>query len=180
MRINQYTEKIRNNHIYQEDTSDCGPYAIAMTVNALMDLSMDAIDISQAMNKPRWWLIFPIILRLPSWATFPWGITWYLRQLGLVSKWQLFSSRRSLIENINTNQLQIVLVGGFFPLWAHYKILVAYDEATDEFGFIDPGARLPNIIWESSQTYYHDWRNFCQIRIIAKNTKSHIDFTLVY
>jgi len=163
--ISKYIDKLKDNHLFQKNTSDCGPYVIAMSLNAVHNNAFSGADISEVMNVPHWWFIFPVIMRIRSWATFPWGITWYVRRQGLQSNWQIFATRKSLIENILKPLLQIVLVGGYSPLWAHYKILVAYDDVTDEFGFIDPGSRLSNIIWQKSSVFYDDWRHYGQLRV---------------
>ena len=165
----RYIDKLRENHLFQEDTSDCGPYVIAMSLNAVLHNMFSGVEISKAMNALHWWFIIPVIMRIPSWATFPWGITWYVRRHGMQSTWRVFATRKSLIESIVKPHLQIVLVGGYKPLWAHYKILVAYDELTDELGFIDPGSRLPNIIWQKSEVFYNEWRHFGQLRVIIKD-----------
>lgn len=181
MRISKFTDKLKDNHLFQEDTFDCGPYVVAMSLNAVLQNVFSGVDISREMNVPRWYFIFPVILRIPAWATFPWGITWFVRRQGLQSRWQLFTTRNSLIENINFPLLQIVLVGGYSPLWAHYKILVAYDETTDEFGFIDPGSRLPNIVWQKSSVFYNEWRHYGQLRVTINDpsaTNSVQNFTI--
>lgn len=172
IKISQYADKLRENHLFQEDTSDCGPYVIAMSLNAMSVNAFSGIDISREMNASHWLFFIPLIMRIPSWATFPWGITWYVRRKGLQSNWHIFATRNSLIDNINKPHLQIVLVGGYKPLWAHYKILVAYDEATDEFGFIDPGSPLSNIVWQKSAVFYNEWRHYGRLRVIIKDPSS--------
>ncbi len=50
--------------------------------------------------------------RWPNYATWPWGITRYIRKQGVPARVRLFASERDLQETIDQNRIVIVLIGG--------------------------------------------------------------------
>lgn len=162
-----FSEDLIAKHLYQRDSQDCGPYSVAMILNSLLMTDHDPHELALEMNKVRWRFILPVFLRVKNWATFPWGISTMLREKGLQSKIHYFSNTNDLINDIGADKLQIVIVGGYRPLWAHYKILVEYDANEERYGFVDAGFDVRATTYQNSADFEAQWRNLGRIRIVA-------------
>lgn len=134
-----------------------------MTLSFAKNLPITGNDLGLMMNSVRWRGIFPIVRRISNWATFPWGMVDVLREQQLSARWLIFQKLSTLISGIVLPELNIVILGNYRPLWAHYKILVAYDEQNG-LGFIDPAYPKGEVYWDSFHYFEKHWRKFgCQV-----------------
>ena len=172
-------------HRYQRKSSDCGPYSLAIVANALLDEErFDPDVVAQEMNLPsvsRGPFPGPIIRRIPNWATFPWGITDYLRQHGFRSNWRIRGSMERLLGNLREQVATMVMIGEPFKFdfdwreytgWAHVKVVYGYEPGVG-LAFVDPGfPKNPNdpwesqgIFWQDEESFVREWKNLLRIMI---------------
>jgi hypothetical protein len=169
-------------HQYQGLTNDCGPTSLAIAANALWEREeLNGPDVAEAMSHVAFeWRPFPhlVVPRVPNWATFPWGIVYYLRKHDLPARWGLFGTVDRLRRNLLANRVTIVVIGE--PLrwqrweyrgWAHVKILFGYTPGQG-FLFVDPGySRLDlpwkrhGLFWQGEDEFRRQWRNMLRIYI---------------
>jgi hypothetical protein len=157
MAISPHVEDLKKAHMFQKSSNDCGPFCVAIALKAMKDINTNGFDVSEESNKIRWVGIFPIIRRIPNWATFPWGLVDLLRQHGTRSRWKIFNTQENLINILNKERIAIVLIGEWKHKWSHYKILVAIDEKLG-LGFIDPGNSSSQISWQLKSDFIKQWR----------------------
>jgi hypothetical protein len=154
-------------HQPQGQTNDCAPFTVAIVINALTGENLSGARLAQEMNRVRLsprGLPFPVIRRIPNWATFPWGIADELGRHGLRARWRLGASENDLLTALRENRVALPIVGSLAPLWAHVKILVAH-EAARGWGFVDPAQPRAEVIWDSPQRFALLWGNWGHLLI---------------
>ena len=150
----------------QGDSNDCGPHAVAMTVNYWHgEARLDASTLAREMNRPRFQRGFPpiVIRRVPGWATFPWGMVDALRQNGVAARWRFMASEDVLRRAISEGRPVLPVFGeplrrdGWrFAGWGHVAVLVGWDEV--RLWFVDsshPGPRFAR----PREDFLRQWRN---------------------
>ena len=182
-------------HQYQGYTNDCGPTSVAIAVNALLgERALEGPDVAKEMSRVIFaWRPFPhiVVPRIPDWATFPWGIVYYLQKQGFRARWRPFGTLERLERNLRADRLTMVILGepwgwrrvetdALWPWkrwayvgWAHVKILFGQLPGRG-FLFVDPGyarasdaERLEHhgLFWQDEETFMHQWRNLFRILI---------------
>ena len=170
-------------HCYQRKSSDCGPYTLSIVANALLDEERFEPDVvAQELNLPTVSggpFPRPIIRRIPNWATFPWGITDYLRQHGFRSDWRIRGSMERLLGNLREQVATMVMIGepfrfneGKYIGWAHVKALYGYESGVG-LAFVDPGSpknpddpwESKGIFWQDEESFLREWKNLFRIMI---------------
>ncbi len=132
---------------HQGDSNDCGPHVVAMAINFWRGTEeLDGHAVAQIMNRPRvqaaW---FPLVIRrVPNWATFPWGIADMLRQHDIPARWRLYATEEHIQRALRENRLIMPMFGepfrrrdGHYSGWSHVALISGYDEATEEYIFVD-------------------------------------------
>jgi hypothetical protein len=159
MILSPYLELLQSAHQFQGSSNDCGPYCTAILLNAFRQQEISGAELASRMNKMVWRGIFPKIRRIPSWATFPWGIVDILKEFDLSAQWRVLSSISNLYQSIPNPLITIVVVGELRPLWAHYKILAAHD-GLKGWGFINPAYPVGEIQWDRHSDFFNLWRSY--------------------
>lgn len=158
-----------NFHQFQGNTNDCGPYSASIIISAINNRVLQGKSLSKYLDNYPARLKFPFFLRIPGWATFPWGITSILKQYGIHSHWQIFTSESHLI-NILSQNIAIVLTGTWCPLISHYRILVAYDSSVG-WGFVDPAVPKNIVVWQKDADFKKTWNTMGRSVIIIDPKK---------
>ena len=149
-------------HVYQDRSNDCGPYCVAIVGNTLRDASVtDAATLARSMEHYRRFLL---PARISGWATFPWGIVWAFKRLGIAARWRMLQSREVLWDNLRRGVVTIVLAGdpfyfhkGHWKGWSHYKILYSWDIERG-WAFVDPAVRqAPGLSWQEDASFWQQW-----------------------
>lgn len=162
-------------HRYQGRTNDCGPFCVAIAVNALKNEEvLNGSRVARQMERirPRTGsLPLPLLDKIPGWATLPWGLSDELRRHGLHSRWQFLGGRERLRRNLLADRITFVSVGepfrfvrGHWRGWGHVKILYAWDPQRG-WAFVDPGLPLQpgnpwrslGIGWQSEEEFVRQW-----------------------
>lgn len=171
-------------HQYQGDTNDCGPTSVAIAVNALRGESrLEGALVAQEMSRLGVeWKPFPHIVlpRIPHWATFPWGIVYYLRKQGFRARWRPFGTLKRLERNLRSDLMTMVMVGEpwrwnglSYTGWAHVKILFGRLPGRGML-FVDPGfprsmksdrLEFHGLFWQREDEFLQQWRNLLRIVI---------------
>ena len=154
-----YRNGLSKFHQYQSASNDCGPFAAAMAINFLKGRRINGAELGQKMNKIAWRNGFPTVSRISNWATFPWGVAAQLRENGILAKWRILQSIDYLLDNLVSRYIFIVIIGELRPMWAHYKLLVAYDDQLG-WGFIDPSRRNGLTYWDTQTFFKRRWNNY--------------------
>lgn len=190
------TKPVYDYHQYQGDrTNDCGPTSAAIAVNALLDQwVLEGPAVAEEMShvafecRPFPHLVVP---RIREWATFPWGIVYYLKKQGFRARWRLFGTLERLERNLRADRLTIVVIGvpwrwrkvkadkpwpwktWRYIGWAHVKILFGYVPG-QELLFVDPGEERSSDVHElnefglfvqDQEQFLRQWRNILRIFI---------------
>ena len=141
-------------HLFQGKTNHCGPYSAAIVLKAFdkpVDIDLLAKSaIGWKRNK-----FIPIFRRIPNWATFPWGVADILQENGFPALWRMLTPKQRLIECLLQDIIVIVITGNYFPLWAHYSILVSISEGM--VGLVDPANQETAISWLTKQEFMKRW-----------------------
>lgn len=161
-----YSQILIQNHEFQESKNDCGPFCAAIVLNALSTNTISGSALSNHFNRITWKGIFPHIYRIPNWATFPWGIASWLRNSGINARWKTQVTTEYLKSKLN-DTIFIVTIGSLWPLWAHYKILVAID-ANLGWGFVDPATPSSSTSWQANRSFVSQWSRFGHMVIEIK------------
>jgi hypothetical protein len=161
-----HREKLLAAHQYQGSSNDCGPYCVAIAVNALKNRELDGHKLGEKMNGWVWRGPLPIPRRIPNWATLPCGVTDELRQQGMRACWHRFSSQDSLLRNLASDKTQIVIIGQLKPLWGHYMLLVAY-HPQDGWGFVNPAYDIKKTFWMKENKFIKQWQGLGRQVIVA-------------
>jgi hypothetical protein len=167
--ISPFTEKLRLNHQFQAQSNNCGPFCAAMSINTIKGTHVDGNDLALGMNHPSFSFIFPVIRRIPDYATFPWGIVNVLGQNSIKSNWRFFFTFSDLSILLPENYLLILLTATYKPLNGHYRILVSLED--DQIGFIDPAYPNSAIHYQPRPSFLLEWQNAFNPIIIVKASK---------
>jgi hypothetical protein len=159
MILSPYLDDLQKRHQFQANSNDCGPFCAAIILNIFKDLDISGPDLARRMNRIRWKGVFPLLRRVPNWATLPWGIGDVMLEEELPASWRMMRTIYDLFEGLDRNQISIVLVGGYRPLWAHYKILAAHD-AVKGWGFINPASPSSDLQWDSHAQFLSLWNKY--------------------
>ncbi len=154
-----YFTQLQASHQYQGKTNNCGPYCAAITARTLGFNDADGLKFTNSLSTFRWKGIMPIFQRVPRSATMPWGTAYLLQLLKLNTQWKPFATEMDLLSKLQDDVVQIVIIGEWQPIWAHYMILAAYD-AVKGFGFIDPAFKDSKIHWYKSLEFSKLWRHY--------------------
>jgi hypothetical protein len=152
-----YTDKLIQNHQFQAQSNNCGPFCAAMSINMIKGTHLDGNDLAASMNRPRFNIIFPIIRRIPDYATFPWGIVDTLGQNKINASWKFFYTFSDLSTLLPGTNLLIILTATYEPLNGHYRILVSLED--DQIGFIDPAYPVNGIHYQPRPSFLLEWQN---------------------
>ena len=150
MIISPLIDMLMENHVFQRDTNDCGPCALTTAIRGLLGIPIELDDVREILHG-----------RLPSGATPPWALVQGLRSFGVTARWSALRSRaylRRRLLDVDAPVL-IVLIGQWRPLWAHWKIVAAWDEKKELWGFVDPAAVEP-LVWQRDREFLSEWRAF--------------------
>lgn len=159
-------EKLIAAHQYQGSSNDCGPYCIAIAVNALKNGRLDGHKLGEKMNGWVWRGPLPIPRRITGWATLPWGVADELRQQGLRAYWRPFSTQENLRRNLAKKDIQIVVIGDLKSMWAHYMLLVAY-HPQNGWGFVNPAYDVKKTFWMEKNKFIEQWQALGRQVIVA-------------
>jgi hypothetical protein len=159
-----FAGKLQAAHQYQGKTNDCGPFCAAITASALGHEDSKGENFVDQLKPVRWKGVIPIPQRIPGSATMPWGTTFLLKNVHLNAKWYPFSSEWDLFTSLDENVIQIIIIGEWHPVWAHYMIFTAYD-AKLGYGFVDPAYTTSDIHWYKPGEFLKLWSNYGRIRI---------------
>jgi len=146
-------------HQFQADSNNCGPYCTATAIQTLRHKTISGAQVAMEMNAIDWHAFPPVISRINNWATFPWGITHYLKKNDISSRWKILQQPEALVTSLSSGNLPIVLIGGFKPAWAHYMILISTHPDLG-FGFCDPAHPYPEINWKEVGQFLDQWKNY--------------------
>ena len=171
-------------HQYQGQTNDCGPTTAAILGNAyLNELRFQGPEVAERLNRLNFSLrpIPHFVLgRIPGWATFPWGIAYFLRSRGIPVSWKPFRDREDLLEGIRADQLMAVIIGEpflkkdrRFAGWSHYLIVAGY-QSQRGFLVLDPGKKQRSggdrweqkgMVWRPEEEFLSLWRKMFRVII---------------
>ena len=165
-----HQEKILNALQYQGQRNDCGPFTTATVINALRGLNLDAIQLSDEMDKPVWRGIVYVVRRIPDWATFPWGMVDVFRSYGLSARWRPFATTQYLKDTLPQGITLMPIIGEWRPsAWAHVMTLVAWDEALG-WGFANTQYNHHHIDWHPNEQFLHQWKAMGHLLVEVFNT----------
>ena len=123
-------------------------------------------ELARSMDHVRWNGIFPVIRRIPNWATFPWGLVDVLRQAGIHARWRPFGNEKLLVRLLEKGTVPLIIVGGWRPIWGHVMVLLARDEDRG-WGFANPATFDRELFWMEDALFQRQWRAFGNLVISA-------------
>lgn len=150
-----YLNNLSRNHQFQGHTNDCGPYCTAMAINTLKGTRLEGQTVAENLNDWRCKAWHQPLRRIPHSATFPWGITAFLTDYGLKTRWQIFTPFASLARLLDEGNLVITLTASLRHLLAHYRILGSIHH--ESMGFIDPAWPDGEIQYQSREKFLAGW-----------------------
>lgn len=152
---------------YQGMRNDCGPFTTATVLNAMKNLDLDGIKLSEVMDKPVFRGIVPVVRRVPGWATFPWGMVDIFKEYGLKAHWRLFQKESQLIDWLETGVVVMPIIGEWRPkAWMHVMTLVAYDNGKG-WGFANTQNNHHNVHWFEHEKFTGLWKNTGRLAVTA-------------
>ena len=154
-----YLEQFYSHHQFQGLSNNCGPFCAAAAMNILKQKQIMGADLGRTMERIEWKNKLPVIRRIRNWATFPWGIQDILQEEKIPARWMLFQNTKKLLQMLPQENILIVLIGNYFPAWAHYKILGAFDPKCG-FGFIDSAFRDGELHWDTAMYFKKYWGHY--------------------
>jgi hypothetical protein len=149
---------------FQGKSNDCGPYTTATVINTLLNLNLDAAQLAREMERVAWRGPFPVVRRVPNWATFPWGMADVFRDYGLHATWRFFRKPQYLQEKIPQGKVLMPVIGSWRPIWAHVMTLVAWD-AEKGWGFANTQYDHHEITWLDDSTFRRRWRAMANLLV---------------
>ncbi|MGE5222196.1 MAG: hypothetical protein ACM3PY_07150 [Omnitrophica WOR_2 bacterium] len=152
---------------WQRRRNDCGPYTTATVMNALCGTRVDGALLARQMARPAWRGWFPVVRRIPNWATFPWGIADVLRRNGLDASWRFFASPEFLLYELCKGQVLMAVTGSWRPLWAHVMTLLASDPLKG-WGFANTQRDDHQMEWVDNKIFVRQWRAMGNLLIGVK------------
>jgi hypothetical protein len=159
-----FVSQLQANHLCQGTSNDCGPFCTAMILNTLKKGQYNGTDIGLELGKIVRRGIFPLVRRIPHWATFPWGVADYIHQTGPKTHWRIFDDEKRLWSSVQGSRFNIIIIGNWKPLWAHYMIVSNYDPQKG-WGFINPATFDSNIFWMSPEEFRKKWSRMARMSI---------------
>jgi hypothetical protein len=160
MIISSFADSLLEQHQYQGNTNDCGPYCAAEVISLLNHSSRAGSEVSKAMEALwRQGEFLPVFRKFRNWATMPWGIRDALREEGIPAYWKVRQKPDDLLRMLKENSIPIVLVGTFRPMWSHYKILAAFNPSRG-YGFVDSAYKKKALRWDSAAYFEKRWKNY--------------------
>ncbi|RPI34218.1 MAG: hypothetical protein EHM70_03550 [Chloroflexota bacterium] len=166
--LSPYTDAILAALQWQGARNDCGPFTVATVLNGLRNLRIEAVELARAMDKPVWRGPFPVVRRIPEWATFPWGIASVLRENGLRARWHFFGSRKLLRQSLDRGDVIMPVIGSWKPLWAHVMTMLAWDAGKKCWGFANTQTMDHTMYWLDDKTFTSQWRAMGNLLIEIK------------
>lgn len=167
--LSKFRPQLLKSHQFQGKLNDCGPFAAAIIMNAILNLDLNGTNLALGMNHIRWHGLLPVIRRIPKWATFPWGVVDVLRENGLSANWKCCGQTSNLFANLLEDKITIVIVGEWKPLWAHYLVLVEYHPEKG-FGFVDTAIPSGLVVWKRVYDFHRLWKNYGNLFITVSTT----------
>jgi hypothetical protein len=165
----RYTEIILENLQFQGTSNDCAPYTTATIVNAFRGENLVGDELAEQMNKPRLRGIFPVIRRIPNWATFPWGMIDVFKDYNLRGRWWFRVPVSYLKPAIANGHILMPIIGEWRPKpWAHVMTLVAWDEEKG-WGFANTQYKQHRITWHSDADYQEKWNKYGRLLVEIDN-----------
>jgi hypothetical protein len=149
-------------HEFQGNTNDCGPFAIAMAVSLFRGLPhyVEGKAVAHWMNR------YPLLARIPGWATFPWGVAWFVRRkFDIHARLSVLTSEESLFENLERGRITIVAMGWRVHHWlmqGHFALLYGRD---DEAVVFLNSADVNCLTRMSTEEFRKKWRFLGRIMI---------------
>ena len=156
MIISSHLEKLQKYHQPQGQTNHCGPFAVATILPLFGIQGLSGEYLAAHFNRLGSSLKRIIPARIPNYATFPWGIVNVFKHYHINARWEIFCRRDTLLSRINTNNIQIVLVGELLKRRTHYLILTGFDDKLG-MGFVDPAYPNPSIHWIPEKIFITQW-----------------------
>jgi hypothetical protein len=155
--VSPHAEDIIRHHAYQGATNDCGPYCVAMIVNAVSPFDVVAAQLARELDRPTWRGLHPVVRRVPHSATFPWGVVEALTANGLRAAWRMGATAARLRSALAANRLPMVVLGGWRPLWGHWVIVLGWDPERG-WALADPGRPEMALRWYPEAKFARQWR----------------------
>ncbi len=164
--MSPHTGRLLAAHQWQGQTNDCAPYAAAILLRGLLGLNISGAQLAAEMNRVRWVGPFPLVRRIPNWATFPWGVVDVLRRYGVPARWRLGARPEHLRQSLQRGHVPMPIFGQWRPLWAHIALLVGYD-AQRGWGFVDAGHPRAEVLWTPDARFRTWWRAYGRLLVTA-------------
>ncbi|GAB4529054.1 MAG: hypothetical protein Fur0018_15390 [Anaerolineales bacterium] len=165
MIVSPHLQALLKAHAHQGESNDCGPYTIAIVVNALQGTRLEPKEMSRRMNRPRRRGALLVVRRIPNWATFPWGAADALREHGLPARWRVFANQEALLHGLTSGEILLPIIGEWFPSpWAHIAILAAWDEYKG-WGFVDPLTPAATLYWRPYEVFTRQWQAYLRLLV---------------
>jgi hypothetical protein len=161
-----FTGRLLAAHVCQGQSNDCGPFSAAFVINSLTSTPVNPTALAREMDRIAWRGCLPILRRIPSWATFPWGVADILRRNGVPAHWIPFFTPEKLIAVLQNGQIPILFVGSWRPLRGHVMVLAAWDSSRG-WGFVDPAWREPELHWIEAGQMAKTWSTYARTVVIA-------------
>ena len=155
--VSTYSNRILNNLLYQGFSNDCGPYSATTVIKSIRNLDPDPKRVASELNKPSWRSFFPIIRRIPNFATFPWGMVDLFNRYGIHARWRCFIPFSYLQENLEREKIFLPVIASLHPFWAHIMILIALHPIKG-CGFANTQFANHEIYWVPLQQFRQQWR----------------------
>ena len=152
-----FLKNLSQNHQFQGQTNNCGPFCTAMVINTIHDSQLTGQQVAEKLNDPRQKPWYQPLRRIPDSATFPWGITAYLADHGINAQWRMFVPIIQLADYLNQGKLIIILTASIPHFSAHYRILVSIE--TQMLGFVDPAWSDGEIQYQPKEKFLTGWAN---------------------
>lgn len=155
---------------YQRGSNHCGPFTTATVINALCAERLDGARLAEEMNHPAWRGPFPVIRRIPNWATFPWGMVDVFRQHGLRASWQFLGNPKLLKEELPLGFVFMPVIGSWFPLWSHVITFLSWHPGRG-WGFANTQSRRQELYWLIEDRFLAQWRAMGNLLVIIPAQK---------
>lgn len=162
----RFASRVLEQHRSQGRSNDCGPFSTAMVINALCSPGLDPERLARQLDHVRWVGPFPLVRRIPQWATFPWGVVDALRLHGLHASWRPFCKPESLVAWLTQGKIPLVFIGGIRPLWGHVMVLLVRDPLLG-WGFADPAWPAHELHWLPDSTFRPQFRTFANTAVLV-------------
>ena len=164
-----FKDQILAAHVWQGTSNDCGPFCASMLIRAATGIQIDPTALARSMDRITWNGIFPVVRRIPSWATFPWGVVDVLRRSGIAASWRLFTPESRLRAALARGLVPVLFIGSWKPLWGHVMILLAWDPEGG-WGFANPAVREKQLFWLKPEVLKKVWSAYGRAAVMVDLT----------